>query len=294
MFKIAQSNALGASPCHQCASLSCPTCGTGDWKHVRRVRGASISQCGRCGLLATTDFLVGNATADGLYETSLEHYEEYGDRYLPRRIPAFERVISSLERFRRTGRLLEVGCSYGDFLEVARRAGWRADGIEISSYACQVARSKGFEVHSGELEGLALNRNSYDVIAMWDVIEHLRDPGEIVQRCKELLAPGGALVARTPNADALERRGGLPGLAYRQLAYPANTREHVFHFTPKSLSQLLKAQGFERVETDDYGGWEERVISGGSAPVRMGRYLIMRYAWLRRWPYEFVVTAMKV
>lgn len=271
----------------------CPICNTRDWENARRVRGAWISKCAHCGLLATNNFLVGNATTNGLYKTSPEHHEEYRVHYLPRRLPAFERVIPSLERFRRTGRLLEIGCSYGYFLETASRAGWRAEGVEISSFACQVARSKGFVVHSGELQSLCSNSASFDVIAMWDVIEHLTNPREVVRQCKELLTPGGALIARTPNAGALERRGGLLGLAYRQLAYPANTREHVFHFTPKSLSQLLGAEGFKRVEIDDYGGWEERVISGGSVLVRLGRRLIMKYACMRRWPYEFLVTAVK-
>jgi 2-polyprenyl-3-methyl-5-hydroxy-6-metoxy-1,4-benzoquinol methylase len=198
-----------------------------------------------------------------------------------------------LERFRDTGRLLEIGCSYGYFLETARRAGWRAEGVEISGYASEVARSKGFEIHQAELKTLALHRGSYDVIAMWDVIEHLIDPAEVVALCRDLLRSGGALVARTPNAHALAGRGGLPGLVYRHFTYPANTPEHVFHFTPENLSSLLRNKGFERVEIDDYGGWEERIISGRNAIVRMGRSLIMRYALFRQWPYEFVVTGVK-
>jgi len=273
--------------------LRCPICCQQDWKHVHRVRGASISKCVQCGLLGTTDFLTGVNTTQGIYETSPEHHLVYRQQYMDRRQPMYERVMPSLERFRKTGRLLEVGCSYGYFLEVARRAGWRAEGVEISGYAAGVASSKGFEIHQGELQALALDPGSYDVIVMWDVIEHLLNPAEVVERCAELLLPGGALIARTPNGHALGTRGGLPGLAYRQLAYPANTPEHVFHFTPESLSSLLRKKGFERVETDNYEGWEERIISGRNAIVRMGRRLIMRYALFRGWPYEFLIMGMK-
>lgn len=275
------------------AVLHCPVCGTRDWRGAHKVRGASISQCGQCGLLGTTDFLTKATATDGLYGTSPEHHIEYRKHYLPRRLPAYERVMPMLERFRKTGRLLEIGCSYGYFLEAAHRAGWRAEGVEISSYATEVARSKGFEIHQGELQTLALDRGSYDVIAMWDVIEHLTNPGEIVKRCRELLSSGGALVARTPNAHALAAGGGLLGFAYRQLVYPANTPEHVFHFTPESLSLLLRKTGFATVETDSYGGWEERIISGRNFCVRLGRKLIMRCALHRQWPYEFVITALK-
>jgi 2-polyprenyl-3-methyl-5-hydroxy-6-metoxy-1,4-benzoquinol methylase len=272
---------------------ACPACGNMDWTRALRIRGASISRCSRCGLLGTTDFLDGTATTTGKYDTSPEHHSEYQKHYLPRRLPAYERIMSSLERFRKRGRLLEVGCSYGYFLETARRAGWHAEGVEISAYASEVARSKGFEIHSGKLESLRLEADSYDVVAMWDVIEHLTEPAKVVGKCAELLRCGGALIARTPNANALALRGGLLGLAYRQLTYPANTPEHVFHFTPESLSFLFQKRGFGQTQTDDYGGWEERIISGRNVWVRMARRLIMRYALYRQWPYEFVITGTK-
>jgi 2-polyprenyl-3-methyl-5-hydroxy-6-metoxy-1,4-benzoquinol methylase len=271
----------------------CPVCSRREWEYAQKIRGAAISKCAHCGLLGTTDFLAGTATTRGIYETSPEHHTVYRNQYLFRRLPAYERVMPSLERFQETRRLLEIGCSYGYFLEIARRAGWHAEGVEISDFASEVARSKGFQIHQGELQTLPLERGSFDVIAMWDVIEHLTNPAEVVAVCADLLRGGGALVARTPNAHALALRGGLPGLAYRQLTYPANTPEHVFHFTPESLSSLLRKSGFEKVEIDDYGGWEERIISGRNAIVRMGRSLIMRYALFRRWPYEFVITGVK-
>jgi len=271
----------------------CPVCNRQEWEPAHKIRGASISKCVHCGLLGTSDFLAGTATIGDKYETSPEHHAVYQKQYMPSRAPAYERVLPSLERFRKTGRLLEIGCSYGYFLEAARRAGWRAEGVEISGYASDIARAKGFEIHQEELQALELDRDSYDVVAMWDVIEHLTNPAEVVARSRDLLRASGAIVARTPNAHALETRGGLLNTAYRQLVYPANTPEHVYHFTPESLSSLLKEKGFERVEIDDYGGWEERIISGRNAIVRTGRNLIMRYALFRQWPYEFVVTGVK-
>jgi len=212
---------------------------------------------------------------------------------MDRRQPMYERVMPSLERFRKTGRLLEIGCLYGYFLEVARRSGWRAEGVEISGYAAGVARAKGFEIHRGELQTLALDQGSYDVIAMWDVIEHLTDVAEIVKCCATLLRPSGALIARTPDARALLFTDGFMGAAYRHLAYPANTAEHVFHFTPETLSALMAKAGLREVEIDAGGGWEERVVSGRNSVVRAGRHLILRYAHAKGWPYEFVITAVK-
>src|SRR5882724_224888 len=124
--------------------LRCPICCQQDWKHVQTVRGASISRCAQCGLLGTTNFLNGVNSTDGIYETSPEHHLVYRQQYMNRRQPMHERVMPSFERFRKTGRLLEIGCSYGYFLETARRSGWIAEGVEISGYAAGVARSKGF------------------------------------------------------------------------------------------------------------------------------------------------------
>src|SRR5439155_16860229 len=203
------------------------------------------------------------------------------------------RVIPNLERFRKSGLLLEVGCSYGYFLEETRQAGWNAEGIEISNYACQVSRSKGFKVHQNDLRDPSLATESFDVIAMWDVIEHLTDVAEIVKRCARLLRPGGALIARTPDARALLFTDGFMGAAYRHLAYPANTAEHVFHFTPETLSALMAKAGLREVEVDASGSWEECVVSGRNSVVRAGRHLILRYAHAKGWPYEFVITAVK-
>jgi len=237
--------------------------------------------------------LKGFSTIQGLYETPPEHHAEYREQYLSSRLASYERAIVNFDRFRKKGLLLEVGCSYGYFLETARRAGWNAEGIEISNCPCQVSRSKGFKVYQNDLCDLPLTAESFDVIAMWDVIEHLTDVEKIVKCCATLLRPGGALIARTPDARALLFTDGFMGAAYRHLAYPANTAEHVFHFTPETLSALMAKAGLREVEVDTRGGWEECVVSGRNSLVRAGRHLILRYAYAKGWPYEFVITAVK-
>lgn len=273
--------------------LVCPVCAKKDWEYLQRIRRKWICNCNHCGLLATADFLTGVNTTERLYETSSTHHSEYEKVYAPYRSRMYERVLPHLERFRQTNRILELGCSYGHFLEAARLAAWDAEGVEVSKYACEAARSRGFSVHYGEPKGSSLVSSNYDVIVMWDVIEHLTDPSGVIDRCAELLRPGGAFVARTPDGHALAREGGLARLAYRQLVYPSNPQEHVFHFTPEDLTRLLKRKGFHEFDIDKYGGWEERIISGRNLFVRAGRHAIMRYALHRRWPYEFSITAVK-
>jgi len=79
-----------------------------------------------------------------------------------------------------TPRVLDVGCATGIFLEVAREVGWQAEGLDISNYALECAKAKGFEVHGGTLAGAGLPEHRYDVITMWDLIEHVPDPAAVL------------------------------------------------------------------------------------------------------------------
>jgi len=109
----------------------------------------------------------------------------------------------------------------------------------------------------------------------------------------KLLRSGGILILRTPDARALSLEGGLLRAAYRHLAYPANTPEHVFHFTPQGLARMVAGLGLKHIEVNPVGTWEECVISGKNVIVRAGRWMILRYALAHHWPYEFVLTAVK-
>jgi len=228
-----------------------------------------------------------------LYDVTPQNYEEYRKYYLESRLAFYKRILPELNRFVRTARLLEVGSGYGYFLEMVSQAGWEAEGVEISNYACQVARSRGCKVHQKDLLSVPLVSESYDVITMWDVIEHLTNVGEIVERCAALLRPGGALIARTPDGRALRHTRGFLKAAYRHLAYPANTAEHVFHFTPETLSLLMARKDFPEVEIVTKGPWEECPVSGRNRMVRFGRHFILHHAYANEWPYEFVITAVK-
>jgi len=275
------------------SALRCPICDKQEWQFAQRVRFSPLLRCARCGLLGTRDFVSGTRIPDHLYEVGPESHVVYRKHYLPKRMAVYERVLPQLERFRRTSRLLEVGSSYGYFLERASGSNWQAEGVELAAYPCQVACSKGAEVVRGKLQDVPLERGSYDVIVMWDVIEHLTDIGEVLDSVFALLRSGGALVARTPDARALQGSMGMFGAAYRHLAYPANAAEHVYHFTPEGLALLMEKKGFRHTEVDTHSEWGERIIGGRNVIIRLVRLLIFGYAYFRRWPYEFIITASK-
>jgi 2-polyprenyl-3-methyl-5-hydroxy-6-metoxy-1,4-benzoquinol methylase len=165
--------------------------------------------------------------------------------------------------------------------------------VEISGYASAFARRHGCNVHNAPLDELDLGTEAFDVIVMWDVIEHFERPLHVIARCHSMLRPGGALTLKTPDARALDGPAGMLRRLYRQFVYPANTAEHYFHYTPNALQRVLATAGFSEFQVDERDEWEERVISGRNPVVRGVRYAIMRYAFSAAWPYEFVITAVK-
>ncbi len=273
--------------------LTCPVCNELNWSKALRIRRATLSSCGGCGLLATTSHLAGGQSIDALYDVSAKERREYEADYLPSRLASFRKLLPLLEGFRENSRLLEIGSGYGHFLNLACNNKWVAEGIEISTYASTVARDLGCNIHNIPLDQLDATDNSFDVVIMWDVIEHFEHPRQIVSACAKLLRKGGALVLKTPDARALTSLSGPIQKVYQQLVYPANTAEHIFHFTPRVLEQMLRLFGFGMFSVDDRDDWNEKVISGRNKPIRLLRRAIMAYAHARSWPYEFVMTAIK-
>ncbi len=139
-----------------------------------------------------------------------------------------------------TPRLLDVGCATGIFLEVAREAGWSVEGLDISAYALSRARQKGLTIHRGTLTGASLPAATYDVITMWDLIEHVPDPVAVLLECRRLLRPGGVLAISTPDAGSLLARvlGGR-WLGFRSID------EHLYFFSRRSMGAMLAGAGLD-------------------------------------------------
>ncbi len=145
------------------------------------------------------------------------------------------------------GSILDIGAATGYFLDLARRLGWETFGIEISDYAAEVARQRGLVVKTGVIGEPLFPNNSFEVVTMWDVLEHVRNPRLDLTRAYELLRPGGVLVINTPNSGSLFAR--LLGRSWHLLVPP----EHLHYFTPKSLTLLLEQIGFKVIKVSSRG-----------------------------------------
>lgn len=136
----------------------------------------------------------------------------------------------------RKGSLLDFGSGTGDFLVAAHRAGWKAFGVEPNAGARSMASQKGVRAEA-ELE--ALPGDSFDIITLWHVLEHLPEPGTIIQRLGARLYGHGLMIVAVPNHRAFDAK------FYGSFWAAYDTPRHLWHFTKPSLENLFKEQGFD-------------------------------------------------
>jgi SAM-dependent methyltransferase len=152
----------------------------------------------------------------------------------------FKRSLDQLHRFiKPPGTLLDVGCYTGAFMQVAEVEGWEVSGLEISTWAADIARKaqKG-PVYDVTLDQLPLPPGGFDVITSWDVMEHLPQPAAFLQDAANLLKPGGILAFSTHMVDSWAVR--LLGTRY-----PFFMEMHLVHFSRATARRILEDQGYE-------------------------------------------------
>ena len=164
-------------------------------------------------------------------------------------------ILRQTIRDGRNLRLLDIGCSSGFFLNEAREAGFAVEGVELSPDTADFARSHfGLTVHTGTLDSGPFAPKSFDVVTLFDVIEHVPDPLRELAGIRQLLKPGGVILQATPNIDGLFPRLSLK-LANRLDYWPhPEPPHHLFQFSTRTLGEMLEKAGFEPLRT-----WQTRI-----------------------------------
>ena len=224
----------------------------------------AVLRCPVCGLVTTPWLFAGQEEVASLY-TQYSYCSETAWDIPAATLHSLRRWVRQMEPFRRLNRWLDVGCAAGALLRAAVEHGWHAEATELSTVAAERLRSEGFVVHVGFLTNLGLPIESFDVVTMIELIEHLADPMEDLRSIYSLLRPGGALFLTTPNARSLRCR--LFG--FRETLGPPG---HLWGFTPKALRKLLRRVGLRpvRIWTDGLNPYlllrRIRSASGAGAP----------------------------
>jgi SAM-dependent methyltransferase len=161
-----------------------------------------------------------------------------------RELTARER-LDDLKRFATEGRFIEIGCSTGEMLAAARSS-FSVIGVEADEGASRAARARGLEVFSGTLRDARFPDGHFDAAAMYHVIEHVPSPGRELRELRRIIKRGGWLVLETPNIATVWYR--LLGARWRQFI-----PDHIFFFTPRTLTRLCESGGFEVRELRSVG-----------------------------------------
>jgi 2-polyprenyl-3-methyl-5-hydroxy-6-metoxy-1,4-benzoquinol methylase len=140
----------------------------------------------------------------------------------------------------RPGKLLEIGCASGAYLQKMEGLGWQVHGIEFSAHAAEAARKLGYPVYAGSLESAALDTTDFDLIAGWMVLEHLHDPVAGLKKLWQWPRPGGWLAFSVPNAASLEFK------LFKQRWYALHLPNHLYHYTPDTIRSMLTHTGWTR------------------------------------------------
>lgn len=254
--------------------VRCNLCGADDTAPVMEIEGLHIVRCRQCGLTYENPRHSQQTLHDIYTETYYDHdgltngLEFYGyDDYLrdEENIKiTFTKRLETIERYARQGALLDVGCATGFFLDLARDHGWDVAGTEVSEFAAQYAHDRfGLDVRLGTLKELALDAQAFDVVTMWDVIEHVPDPMEELREVRRIMRDGGVLSIITPDAGSIVAR--ILGRRWEEFR---RVREHLYFFSLRTLSEMLHKAGFEILRTES----ADKVFYLGPAVRRLKYY----------------------
>lgn len=243
--------------------VSCNFCGRSESEIVSRGPDLLLNlpgdfrlvRCNNCGLIYQNPQLSPEELA-----------KHYPDNYLPYQTNAGAAEESVLDQLSRnhginrqcqrvvdkrpsSGTLLDIGCATGYFLKAMAERGWSVQGIEPSPFASAYARDTlHLDVQTGTLQDFDSNGQQFDVITLWDVLEHVHDPLKTLQQVSSLIKPNGLVVISLPNPTSLETR------IFKNNWVGWERPRHLFLFTPNNMEAYLKKTGFRLDGIESFNG----------------------------------------
>jgi len=244
--------------------VSCNLCGMDDFERIcDNVFGQTIVQCRKCGLIYRNS------------QPRVESYQEnYGDEYIKyrndiidwdgwhkSRIENMSKV--GLENFeaRENRSVLEIGCAEGNMLNLFNKRGWQTKGIDISHEMTTYAREKlGMDASCATIEKTNFSDKSFDIVAMFHVIEHLPNPERALMESCRLLKDGGSIIVETPCFD-------LPNITHEWF----NDNDHLTFFSESTIKTMLFKSGFKNIKSY---GWE-LIVDRPSNPAGINMFYMI-------------------
>lgn len=166
-------------------------------------------------------------------------WSKSSNRYIKRSQKTLKRLRRLLGKDFKNIRLLDVGCASGAFIKIANKLGVHAEGVEPMAFPARAATASGLKVTEGYLEDLNLPEESFDVVTLFEVIEHLKNPVSLLKECRRILRPGGLMIVKTGNTDSWTVR-----YMKERWDYFCPAIGHISFFNPRSMKVLAERTGF--------------------------------------------------
>ena len=229
---------------------ACNLCGGDNSARMAHLHGRDLLRCINCGIRWYNP-LPTHEELKGLYAANEYVGSEYFNLETELHTNHFQHMSRAAaiaaQRFPNAGRVLEIGPGVGHFLELCAAGGLEIEAIEFSAPLAQAIRSRfGCPVREEPLEVCALPAASYQVVAAFDLLEHVRDPMTLLREIWRILAPGGLLFLSTISTDNLLDRVGL---LFHRLGLPGPLAKlhppyHLYYFNRANILDYIKQSGF--------------------------------------------------
>jgi 2-polyprenyl-3-methyl-5-hydroxy-6-metoxy-1,4-benzoquinol methylase len=180
--------------------------------------------------------------------------------------------LQLISKYYKTGKILDIGCGTGEFLNTCKNAKWQTMGIEPDDDAREMAiKNYGLDVRK-ESELSTLENESFDIISMWHVLEHVPNLNERVEELKRLIKPRGIIIIAVPNCNSLDAK------IYKENWAACDVPRHLYHFTPKDIETLFRNHGLKMFRILPMI-FDSFYVSMLSEKIRTGKTNIIRAMW---------------
>ncbi len=210
----------------------------------------ALQRCEECGQLLSR---IGEAAYwESMRQFDQHEFNQPAPRELARRFKVARRRLATISALLGKSpaalRVLDVGCSRGNFLAAGAKLGFHMEGVEPAATVAAAARAQGLQVHNGLLADIRLPPASFDAITLFEVIEHLKEPLPLLRECHRVLRPGGLLVLSTGNTASWTVAAMRERWDYFHIAKDGG---HISFYNPHSIAMLAARADFaaERIET---------------------------------------------
>lgn len=245
---------------HLVEKINCPLCGCSDYKVVFVKNGFDFVRCSKCTLIYVNPRIkekevikyynsdVSSNTRAINFLSSPKQQEVDKELYVE--------LFNKIKDRAPNGKILDVGCSFGLFLNMAKDLGYEVLGLELNEVAAKYGREKyGITIEPKLLEECDFPDESFDVVAMFGLIEHLFDPVKAVKEVKRILKPGGLFIGRCPNVQA------FVFMVLHELGRTFTGRIHLSYFSEKTLKYLFNKTGFTDVELETFITGKDSILN---------------------------------